>query len=181
MRLRWTLSAIALLCATVALAQETPAQKIERDPFDVSATAKMTKELGVPTRSEVSALEDEAKRLFEAGDCKAAEVALDKFARKANWLANLISGGLQPFYDASYDNRRRFAGVSTLVPFEKLANDYRAKRNRALVMRAECLLKLGQTQDGVTLLVSALDLIDIDDAEWWSRARTQLYSILEVK
>lgn len=180
MRNAWTLSTL-VLCASVALAQESAPQERERDPFDVSAAAKMTKELGVPTTSEVQALEQEAKRLYDSGNCKAAEVALDKFARKANWLANLITGGLQPYYDAPYDERRGFSGVNALVPFESLANDYRTKRNRAIVMRAECLLKLGQTSDGVMLLINALDLIDIDDHEWWSRARMQLYSVLEVR
>lgn len=176
---RFVWASVFLVFSLTARAQE----KEKKDPFDISETTKLAKELGVSTVSEVSMLEGRAKQLFETGDCKAAIEALDQFARKANWLANLIAAGIQPYYGASYDDRKNFSHskLQALVPIENKANEYKEKRNRAMVMRAECLVKLGQKQEAVALLVGALNLISINDDEWWTRAKNQLFSLIEVR
>ena len=157
------------------------AQGQELDPFDVSAATATIEEIGVPTVSYVSALEEEARRLFANGSCSPGAIeALVVFAKHANWLSNLISIGLEPFYDAPADDRRAFEGLNELVSLERLGNEYRMKRNIAMVMQAECYDASGDIARAVALYHRALELIDIDNVEWWMRARTGLYRIIEV-
>jgi len=172
-----TVAIILLVMSQIAMAKE------KKDPFDLSATDKKIEELGVPTASEVRALEEKAKEFYAKMDWKNAVSALEEYAKKANWLSNLISAGMKPFYNADYDKRKKFpySKLQLLIPLEKEANDYRQKRNRAIVMQAECLVKLGEKGKAVSLLVRALDLIDIKDDEWWNRARKQLYKLIELE
>lgn len=161
---------------TVGVSANEP---VSVDPFDLTRAKAMLAE-GIPTVEEVNGLEETAKKSFESGNCKAAVDDLDLYAKKANHLANLIVAGLEPFYGASYDDRKAFRDVRSLIPLENLANDYKDKRNRAMVMRAECLFELGQTEEGIGVMVVALDLISIDDQEWWMRARKGLYDAIGV-
>lgn len=153
-------------------------QKKTSDPFDLSASEKLTKELGVPSVEDIAKLETKVKSLLDADDCGAAIPVLDEYARKANWLANLISAGIQPYYGASYDEQKHFADVYKLASLEQKANEYKAKRNHAMVMQGECFAKLGNKPKATALLVQALDLIDIKDRDWWQKARTSLYSLI---
>jgi len=173
---------LVALVGLSAVAQDKPIEG-KKDPFDLSATSKQVKDLGIPTVSEVAALESKANDLYAAGEWKEAAAAFDQFARKANWLANLIVAGLQPYYDASYDARKNigYAKLQPLIPIESKANLYKEKRNHAMVMRAECLAKLGDNPQAISVLVGALDLIDIDDAVWWERGRKQLYALIGVE
>jgi hypothetical protein len=182
MRSVLTVVAVVTFVGLPVVAQEK-ATEGRKDPFDLSATAKQVKDLGVPTVSEVAALESKANDLYAAGEWKEAAVALDQFARKANWLANLIVAGLEPYYGASYDDRKNigYANLQPLIPIEAKANAYKEKRNHAMVMRAECLAKLGDNAQAVSVLVGALDLIDINDKTWWERGRKQLYTLIELE
>ena len=155
----------------------------DSDPFDISSTAEQAEELGIPTISEVNALEDTARQLFNSKNCVEAVSILKEYARKANWLANLISSGLDPYYGASYDERKDYPhhALQRLVPYEKLSNKYKRKRNIAIAMQGECLAKLGDKEEAVSYLVKALDLLDIDDGTWWKRTRDNLYEIIGLK
>jgi len=170
-----------LVCAAIpAFAQKEAAAKT-LDPFDLSsAREKAGGGRGIPTVALVDELESKAKALVAAGDCKAAVPALELFGRHANTLANLVSAGLQPYYGAGYDERKRVS-VGDLVKYESLANDYKQKRNRAIVLQAECAMKLGQKDQAATLFVHALNLLSVDDKEYWSRARTGLYQFIDLK
>lgn len=170
-----------LLISNVCLAADSDKQAI--DPFDVSANSTKVKELGVVTKPEVDKLEATAKELFTAGNCKDALPILEQYAKKSNFLANLISANLDPYYGASYDSKKAysFEKLKPLIPLESLANDYKQKRNRAIAMQGECLLKTGNKADAIPVLLKALDLLDLDDEEWWKRTRTNLLSAIEVK
>ena len=63
-------------------------------------------ELGLPTIDLVTYLKNQAIETFESGNYEEALPLLEEWAKQANWLANLISGGLEPYYSASYDNRK---------------------------------------------------------------------------
>ena len=165
---------------TAAFAQAQPPSKPAQNPFDLTAARELIGDRGLATVEEVASLETEAQTKFESGDFKLAVDALDRYARQANALANLIVRGLQPYYGASYDARKDFSGAR-LIPFEKLANDYKAKRNRAMVMQAECFVKLGDKQKASVTFFQALGLIDIDDVPLWERARNGLYALVGVK
>jgi hypothetical protein len=159
-------------------AQSAPSEAARGNPFDTTA-ARQTLGESLATVATVEQLEKTALQLTEIGNCKAAVSALDKYAREANSLANLIAQGLQPYYGAPYDERRSFGGVGELIPMERLSNSYKTKRNRALVMQAECLAKLGDSRGAVVMYYQALGLIAIDD-DWWPRARQGLYRLIQV-
>ena len=168
-----------LLFSAVSFAEES---KIV-DPFDLSASTSKVNELGVITKPEVDALEVKAKELFNAGNYKAAIPVLIEYSKKANWLANLISANLDPYYGASYDDRKSYsyAKLKPLIPLESLANDYKKKRNIAFAMQGECLLKTGDKKGAIPVLLKALDLISLDNDVWWERTRNNLLKIIKVE
>lgn len=171
--------AIAFLFCSGAVFAEEPKNV---DPFDLSASSSKVKELGIITKPEVDALETKAKELFNAGKYKAAIPVLIEYSKKANWLANLIQASLDPYYGASYDDRKSYsyAKLKPLIPLESLANSYKKKRNIALAMQGECLLKTGDEKGAVPVLLKALDLIHIDNDVWWERTRNNLLGIIKV-
>ncbi|MEA4884927.1 MAG: hypothetical protein VB144_14960 [Clostridia bacterium] len=52
----------------------------------------------------VKAIADHAKAVFASGRYEEAIPLLQEWAKKSNCLANMISGGLEPFYNASCDD-----------------------------------------------------------------------------
>ncbi|MBB1327378.1 hypothetical protein H5089_18080 [Pseudoalteromonas sp. SR45-1] len=170
---------IVALATSNVFAEET---KIV-DPFDLSASATKVKELGLITKPEVDALEEKAKSLFNAGDCKGAIPVLIDYSKKSNWLANMIQASLDPYYGASYDDRKgySYAKLKPLIPLETMANDYKKKRNIAFAMQGECLVKVGDEKGAIPVLLKALDLIDIDNDVWWERTRNNLLKVIKVE
>lgn len=173
----------AVICA-IAFSSSAFAEEAKKssDPFDLSGQQKQIEELGLPTKSSVDALEAEARDLFTQGKCAEAIPTLNLYAKRSNHLANLITSGLEPYYSASYDDRKGFrvSSMPGIVDYERQANDYKRKRNIAFAMQGECLLKTGKHEEAVPVLVKALDLIDIDNTEWWKRTLDNLYSVIEV-
>lgn len=153
------------------------------DPFDISIIKKKIDELGVPTVENVKKLKDNAYSLFNSGQWQKAASALNEYSRNANWIANLITSGLEPYYGASYDDRKNadYDILKPLIPLEKMANDYKRQRNEAMVMEAECYLKIGDNSKAVALLNNALDTINLKNDKLWIRARTNLYNLLGIK
>ncbi len=159
-------------------AQGTP----DIDPFDLSASTSKVVELGVVTQPEVDGLEQRSKELFNADNCKKALPVLAEYSKKANWLANMVSATLDPYYGASHDERKgyNYSQLQALIPLETLANDYKRKRNIAFAMQGECLMKVGDEERAIPVLLNALDLISLDEEAWWERTRSNLLAILEV-
>ena len=155
------------------------AQSVVDDPFDLSALENETTDLGIVTIADLVLLEDRSRQLFNDGQCDSALPALQEYARKANYVANIIAAGLDPFYGASTSERRDFTGVATLILYESKANELKAKRNIAMVMQAECLHSMGDEEAALALFRRALDLLDIDNRVWWDRAREGLYQLIE--
>ena len=174
---------IALFGLLTAHANAEKTSKISNDPFDLSASQKQVKELGVITQAEVNNLETKAKELYRVGNCKDAQPILEEFARKANWLANMISATLDPYYGASYDDRKDypFSKVKPLIPLETLSNDYKQKRNIAFAMQGDCFVQTGDYERAIPMLLKALDLIDIENEVWWEKTRNNLLKIIGVK
>lgn len=172
---------IALAITIVSLNAFAEDKKIV-DPFDLSESASKVEELGLITKPEVDALEDRAKELFNAENCKSAIPVLIEYSKKSNWLANMIAATLDPYYGASYDDRKEYPydKLKPLIPLESLANDYKKKRNIAFAMQGECLVKTGDSKGAIPVLLKALDLIDIDNDVWWARTRNNLLQVIEV-
>jgi len=158
-------------------------QESSSDPFDLTEINSRIDELGVPTVNSVNELEVNSERLFDEGNCEEALPVLESFAKNANWLSNIIATGIEPYYGASYDSRDNFPyrKLKPLIPLEEQANLLRSKRNHSFVMQAECHEKLGNKEQAVALYIKALNLISLDDGEWWDRARAGLYTIVGVQ
>lgn len=165
---------------SVLYAQE---KKEVSDPFDISIIKKKIDELGVPTVENVKKLKDNAYSLFNSGQWQKAASALNEYSRNANWIANLIASGLEPYYGASYDDKKKvdYNILEPLIPLEKMANEFKQQRNEAMVMEAECYLKLGDNPKAVVILNNTLDAINVTDDKLWIRARTDLFNLLGIK
>ena len=171
---------ITLLTYRSLLAADEPAKK-EGDPFDLTAIQKRVEESGVPTPQTVQQLEEKAAVLAHNSKWQEAANAYETYARASNWLANLISAGLDPFYHASYDDRKNYSIAKGDIQLESLSNSYRKKRDEANVSQAECYMRLNDTRKAVPLLVRALEIMSIKETELWSRARKDLYSLIQVQ
>lgn len=176
--MRKTLSIFVIIWSANVMAQGVPAD----DPFDLSPSASKVEELGIVTQPEVDGLEEQSKELFNAGNCEDAVPVLSEYSKKANWLANMVTATLAPYYSASRDEREgySYSQVQALVPLETLANDYKGKRNIAFAMQGECLMKLGDQERAIPMLLKALDLLSLDEEAWWERTRDNLFTIIEV-
>ena len=153
------------------------------DPFDISSTLEKIEEFGLPTLESLDALEIKAKGLYADEKWIEASGALQQYAKQLNTMANLVRSGLDPYYDASYDDRKEFPyeKIKPLIPYETLSNDYVKKRNIAYVMEAQCYVKLGETPKAAAMFQKALGLINIDNADLWEESRLGLYNIIGVK
>lgn len=145
------------------------------------ARAKIQK-LGIPTPERIDSLKSRSYRLFESENCSSAIDSLKTYSRKANWLANLISAGLEPYYSGSYDDRETISYSYTrkLATYEEKSNKLKGGRNEAYVMIAECSVRIGKAEQAAAYYFSALDLITPTDTELWDRARSGLYELLKV-
>ena len=164
------------------VSQDTQEVDLEDDPFAIGATLRRIEELGVPTPALIDELEASAYALLESEGCDVAIDAFEEFGRQANWLANLISGGLEPFYRASVSDQRELpvVRIGMLADYERMANDLKVRRNAAMIAQGECLLELDEKGEGTALLLNVLRLTRVSDEEEWDRARNALYDVLEV-
>lgn len=67
---------------------------------------------------------------------------------------------------------------NTVAKGESTANKYKAERNRAMAYEALCYYNLGDYTTAVPLLTKALDLIEIDQVEYWELCTNALYDIV---
>lgn len=160
----------------------TAEEKKISDPFDLSKSKSQVDELGIVTKTEVDTLEEKIRGLYSKGKCKEVIPLLDEYAKKSNWLANLISYTLEPYYGASYDDRKTYtySKLEPLVPLETLSNNYKKKRNIAIAMHGDCMLRIGDRARAIPLLTKSLDLLSLENEEWWEKTRNNLLSIVEV-
>ncbi|MBC6439268.1 MAG: hypothetical protein GDA49_02425 [Rhodospirillales bacterium] len=159
---------ILLASANIAMAQEVSATDLSHyELFEEGETFK--------TLDHLQAMEEAYEALLIEGNCGAAIPAIVEFYEAANRLSNLIRRGIDPFYDASRDERSG-VDVSGLVAAEKTSNDLIEQRNRAWVEEAKCLLSEGKKQAGIIRLYRALDYISTRERELWEEARRLLWA-----
>lgn len=173
-------------CVSLAFAEEATEPTSSTDStFDLTEQEEKIKELGIPTTKSVAELKKNADDLWKAEDYAAAAEAYAVYAKQANWLANIISAALEPFYGASYDDRKSFSISSfdktskyKLASCETKANSYKSERNRAMLYEGLCYYNLEQYELALPLLIKALDLIAIDDKTNWQLGMNALYDIV---
>jgi len=161
----------------------TAADTLLETEQQIRSTTEQVKRLGVPFPNEVDSLRERAYGLYKADSCSTAVPALQTHAEKANWLANVISQGLEPYYNASYDEQESMSvgRMTELAEFETSSNELKQQRNRSYVLVAECEREMGNPNLAMVYYMSALDLISIDNEDLWDRAKSGLYETVGVE
>ena len=155
-------------------------QAQEKDPMDVSSEMEKIEKYGVPTVDAVNVLKHHSDSLYNAKDWEKAAIALDDYAKNANWLANLLSQCVEPYYSASYDDKKNipYFSLKPFIPFEDMANSLKDGRNEAYVKIGICQKELGNTKKAVAYLYKGLDLLSVDQREYWVIAKNAIAEIV---
>ncbi len=171
---------LVALTSTVCAFAQTEAAKKESDPLDLSRELEKIAEYGVPTVQLVDQMKVKADTLYQSQSWSDAIVAYEEYAKKANWLANLISQCVEPYYSASYDDRKNvsYSTLKKYIPYESAANNYKKLRNQAYVRIGLCYKNLGNVDKAVAYLYKGLDLVDMKSTTDWSEAVTALSEIV---
>lgn len=170
-----------LMFVNILIAQtETKEEKLN-DPLDFSEQKEQIEQYGVPTIITIAEMKIKSDALFEAKSWKEAAISYEIYAKNANWLANLLSQCIEPYYSASYDKKRNFWDFSSITPYEEQANKIKEDRNTAYVKIGLCYKNLGDIKNAVVYLYKALDVISIEDKINWAIARNALSEILQYR
>ena len=145
------------------------------DEMDTSEQQKKVQELGIPTATSVGELKNLADNLWNGGDYEGAAQVYKKYSEQANWLANIISTNLEPYYNADYKTRENWGyngrlGLKQLAPLETTANEYKSERNRAMVYEGLCYYNMRDYGKALPLLLKALDILDESQKDVWETA-----------
>ena len=169
-----------LLIGITAMAQTEATATKSNDPLDLSSQMEKVEKHGVPTVALVNELKTKAETLYSNQLWEDAAGAYEEYAQKANWLANLISQCVEPYYSASYDDRKNtsYSLIKGFIPYETKANQLKAERNVAYVKVGLCFKNMGETSKAVTYLHKGLELLSIDQISAWTEASNALAEIV---
>jgi len=150
------------------------------DPFDVSKQLEQISKYGVPTIAIVNDLKTKADALYESESWKEAITAYKAYAEKANWLANLLSQCVQPYYSAGYDDRKSvpYSFTSQFLSIENKANELKSNRNVAYVRMGISYKRSGDIKNAVAYLYKGLQYLDVKQRTEWELAKNELIEIL---
>ena len=174
-----------LLLSSFSLFSQTTETKKENnsDALDLSMQKEQIEKYGVPTVGAVAEMKNKADALYDSKSWEQAALAYDIYAQHVNWLANLLAQCVEPYYSASYDDRKTtsYSSLKTFIPLESKANECKENRNRAYVKIGLCYKNLGDIKNAVTYLHKGLDLLDVKDLVYWTLAKDAMSEILEFK
>ena len=174
------LLSLAIISVSAFAQDKNKEQSKENDPLDISAELQKVSDLGILTVETVALKKEKADILYVEEQWSDAIDAYLDFARDANWLSNIIAQCLEPFYSASYDDRKNVSltFLNKWRPYENTANDYKRQRNRAYIRVGLCFKKLGDIEKAVAYLYKGLDLVDMKSSEDWNAAVEALTEIV---
>ena len=175
------LSSVFLMSMCFQLnAQDTKKSESE-DPLDISKQMEQIKKYGVPTIATVAEMKTKADALYESQSWKEAALAYEVYAKNVNWLANLLSQCVQPYYSASYDDRKNtsYSTLKPFIPFESKANECKRERNIAYVKIGLCYKNMGDIKNAIAYLHKGLDLLDVKEIVYWTMAKDAMAEILQ--
>lgn len=172
----------SLLCFVTisAFAQTEKEKSISADPLDVSKEVEQIELYGVPTFSAVEEMRMKADALYEAKSWKEAAEAYEQYAKHANWLANIVSQCVEPYYSASYDDKKNmsYTLLKSFIPYENAANKLKEGRNVSYVRIGLCYKNMGDINKAVTFLHKGLDILSIDQYTEWSLGAAAIAEIV---
>lgn len=174
------LSSVILVFGCLQLKAQDKNKSESIDPLDISKQMEQIEKYGVPTIAAVDEMKVKADALYESQSWNEAIVAYEIYAENVNWLANLLSQCLEPYYSASYDRRSTsYSIVKQFIPFENKAIECKKQRNIAYVKIGLCYKNMGDVKNSVVYLHKGLDLLSIDELYYWSTAVHAMGVILQ--
>lgn len=193
--LLFTISIFVVSCnnSTESTPQEVPendvnSQSVEEieeveDLMEIAVQLAQIEKFGVPTIETVNAMKLKADALYDASNWTEAIIAYELYAKNINWLSNLLSQGLQPYYSASYDSKKSvsYSLLKSMIPIEAKSNEYKIERNIAYVKIGICYKNIGDTKNAVAYLYKSLDILSVDEIEYWKIAQNALMEIVGYK
>ena len=174
-------SLILILVSSQLKAQDTQKTAKELDPLDISTQLEQIEKYGVPTIATVEEMKNNADNLYKSELWEDAITAYILYAQNVNWLANLLSQCIEPYYSASYDDRKNmsYSRLEKFIPFEDKANECKSNRNFAYVRIGLCYKNMGDVKNAVAYLHKALKLIDVKEVGYWNLAKDALAELIQ--
>ncbi len=172
-----------VLATSICAFAQTETTKKEIDPLDLSSELKKISDYGIPTVQLVEQMKAKADTLYKNESFSEAAKAYEEYAKKANWLANLLSQCVEPYYSASYDDKKNtpYYTLKSFIPYESAANDLKRNRNTAYVRIGLCYKNLGNSEKAVAYLYKGLDLVNVDEYADWVIASKALAELVGFK
>lgn len=165
-RLAVALTALALAVTPSAVFAD------ETDALDII-------ENGIQTEAMVYELKEAADNYYENEDYEAAAEAYYETAIKANYLANIMSQCLEPYYSSSSNYKTVPDGMEDdLVALENKSNELIDLRNICYVYEGISYNKMGEQGDALAVLYKALGLITTSEKDIWRLAANEVMTII---
>ena len=174
------LLAVFMPMALAAQTTEPEEAKKVADPLDISKEVAQIEMYGVPTFEAVNEMKEKAEALYVAESWEEAAAAYEQYAKHANWLANIVSQCVEPYYSASYDDRKNsvFYVSSNYGSYEKAANKLKQERNTAYVKIGLCYKNLGKAGTAIAYLYKGLDLLSVSEKDMWKEAANAVSELI---
>ena len=175
------LSSVILAFGCLQLKAQDTNKSESIDPLDISKQMEQIEKYGVPTIATVDEMKTKADVLYESQSWKEAALAYEFYAKNVNWLANLLSQCVEPYYSASYDDRKKtsYSTLTPFIPFESKANECKKQRNIAYVKIGLCYKNTGDMKSAIAYLHKGLDLLSVDELSYWTMAKDAMAEILQ--
>ncbi len=174
---------IILLFLALSMTGSVWAQR--EDPLDLNIKLDIIEQYGVPTVSGVERQGVISDSLYNAKDWGNAADALLVYAKQANLLANLLAQCGEPYYSASEESRRidyqRNMSDRPIIPYIEKSNELKRDRNAAIVKIGICYKELGDNTKAIAYLYKGLDLLSLEELEYWEIAREAIAEIVGFK
>ena len=178
--MRKQFACLGLICA-LALAAPVVAEESETvDVLDNTAELKQVEENGIPTSEMVRELKENADALYEAQDYEKAAEAYDETARKANYLANIMSQCIEPYYSSRNESKTIPDEIlDDMLVFESTSNELKGIRDLCYVYQGICYNRSGDSEMALAILYRALDLITDKEEDAWTLAAKEIMGIIQ--
>lgn len=168
---------ICLAISPVAVLGE---EGITADVLDNSAELAQVEENGIPTEALVNELKANADALYVEGKYEEAADAYYETAHKANFLANIMSKCIEPYYSSTSDSKSVPDEIyDDLLALENRANNLKEMRNTCYVYQGLCCSKMGDDETALAVLLDALDIIENSQHGLWILAAEEVMSIIQ--
>lgn len=177
-RLVALLTALCLAVTPVAVI----AEENTTDVLDNSAELAEVEENGIPTEMIVNEMKTNADALYTDGKYEEAADAYYETAKVANYLANIMSRCIEPYYSARSDSKSIPEEIrDSLATLEKKSNILKNIRNTCYVYQGLCYSNSGDKELALAVLLNALSIIETSQRDIWTLAAEEVMVLINYK